>query len=39
MGYEEVKGDRISRVLSIYTKLLDGEVVNKAIEPSECNKA
>lgn len=32
MAYEEVKGDRISRVLSIYTKLLDGEVVNKAIE-------
>lgn len=32
MAFEEVKGDRIARVLSIYTKLLDGEIVNKAIE-------
>ena len=32
MSYEEVKGDRIARVLSIYSKLLDGEIVNKAIE-------
>ncbi len=32
MAFEEVKGDRIARVLSIYSKLLDGEIVNKAIE-------
>lgn len=32
MAFEEMKGDRIARVLSIYTKLLDGEIVNKAIE-------
>jgi len=32
MVHEEIKGDRIARVLSIYTKLLDGEIVNKAIE-------
>ena len=32
MTFEELKGDRIARVLSIYTKLLDGDVVNKTIE-------
>ncbi|MCR5667103.1 MAG: WYL domain-containing protein [Eubacterium sp.] len=32
MSYEEIKGNRIARVLSIYTKLLDGEIVNKAVE-------
>lgn len=32
MAFEDFKGDRIARVLSIYTKLLDGEIVNKAVE-------
>lgn len=32
MDYEEVKSERIARVLSIYTKLLDGDVVNKTEE-------
>ncbi len=32
MDYEEVKSERISRVLSIYTRLLDGDVVNKTAE-------
>lgn len=32
MDYEEVKSERISRVLSIYSRLLDGEVVNKSVE-------
>ena len=29
---EDVKGDQISRVLQIYTKLTDGYVVNKSEE-------
>ncbi len=32
MAFEDLKGDRIARVLSIYTKLLDGKIVNKTIE-------
>ena len=32
MAFEDLKGDRIARVLSIYTKLLDGEIVNKTVE-------
>ena len=32
MTFEDLKGDRIVRVLSIYSKLLDGEIINKAIE-------
>ncbi len=33
MVFEDLKGDRIARVLSIYTRLLDGEIVNKTIVP------
>ena len=29
---EEIKGDQIGRVLQIYSKLLDGYIVNKADE-------
>lgn len=29
---EEIRGEKIERTLSIYTRLLDGEVVNKAAE-------
>ncbi len=32
MAFEDLKCDRIARVLSVYTKLLDGEIVNKAVE-------
>lgn len=32
MGMEDSKGDKIGRVLGIYTKLLDGKLVNKGEE-------
>ncbi len=37
MTFDELKGDRIARVLSIYTKLLDGDVVNKTVEARKYN--